>query len=116
LGIKLIIAGGRDYTLTQEDYEKLDAIPDVEEIISGGAPGADAGGEMWAWNRDIALKIIRAEWHIHGRAAGPIRNKVMAEYADAVALFPGGRGTASMKREAQKADLVIYDYRGGKKQ
>jgi predicted Rossmann-fold nucleotide-binding protein len=34
----------------------------------------------------------------------------MAEYAEAVVLFPGGRGTASMRREAEKAGIQIYDF------
>jgi predicted Rossmann-fold nucleotide-binding protein len=34
----------------------------------------------------------------------------MAEYADAVALFPGGRGTASMRKEAEKAGIEVYDF------
>ena len=44
------------------------------------------------------------------KAAGPIRNKEMAEYADAVALFPGGTGTESMFKEAKAADIKIYNY------
>ena len=35
----------------------------------------------------------------------------MAQYADAVALFPGGIGTKSMYNEAVAAGIVIYDFR-----
>jgi hypothetical protein len=35
----------------------------------------------------------------------------MAKCADAVALFPGGRGTENMYQEALKAGLIIYDFR-----
>jgi predicted Rossmann-fold nucleotide-binding protein len=35
----------------------------------------------------------------------------MAEYADAVALFPGGRGTENMASEAAKAGLKVFDFR-----
>ena len=34
----------------------------------------------------------------------------MAEYADAVVLFPGGRGTAFMRKEAEKAGITVYDF------
>lgn len=30
--------------------------------------------------------------------------------ADAVVLFPGDRGTASMRREAQRAGISIFDF------
>src|SRR6476661_8492494 len=101
--MKLIIAGGRDYDVTQQDIQALDTIPDVTEVVSGGAGGADACGEDWAAMRGIPCKSFRADWLKHGKAAGPIRNRKMAEYADAVVLFPGGKGTDSMFREATKA-------------
>jgi len=45
------------------------------------------------------------------QAAGPIRNGTMAHYADAVALFPGGRGTEDMARQSEQKGLEIFDYR-----
>ncbi|MDF1659966.1 MAG: SLOG family protein [Verrucomicrobiales bacterium] len=106
----VIVAGGRDYQFTDDDIAKLDGIP-IREVVSGGASGADRCGEQWAESRGIPVKRFPADWKTHGRAAGPIRNRQMAEYADAVALFPGGRGTASMAKEAEKAGIVIYDFR-----
>lgn len=107
----VIVAGGRDYQFTADDIAKLERIP-VREVVSGGATGADRCGEQWAESRGIPVKQFPADWKTHGRAAGPIRNRQMAEYADAVALFPGGRGTASMAKEAEKAGIAIYDFRG----
>lgn len=37
--------------------------------------------------------------------------KKMAEYAEAVVLFPGGKGTDNMYETAIKHNLVIYDFR-----
>ena len=116
--MKLIIAGGRDYELTREDRGWLDdlwVMEGVDEVVSGGAKGADASGEAWAVAREIPVKVFPANWDKHGKAAGPIRNEEMAAYADAVALFPGGRGTESMYQEAKKAGIEIYDFRGGAK-
>ena len=59
----------------------------------------------------LSGKRFPADWDKHGRAAGPIRNAQMARYADAVALFPGGRGTASMRRVAEKAGITVYEFR-----
>ena len=112
--MKLIIAGGRNYRLTAKDVETLDSLQIcIEEVVSGGAQGADKSGESYAFYKKIPVKRFPADWQTHGRAAGPIRNKAMAEYADAVALFPGGKGTGSMFREAKAAGLTIYDFRGG---
>lgn len=112
--MKLIVAGGRDHYLTVTDYERLDALAGqihISEVVSGHcSDGADSCGEWWANLRQIPLKLFPADWS-QGRKAGPIRNKQMAEYADAVVLFPGGRGTESMCREAMAAGIIIYDWR-----
>jgi hypothetical protein len=113
--MKLIIAGGRDYALTDDDRQRLDDIHNrtpITEVVSGHATGADLGGEEWAEARGIPVRLFRARWGLHGPSAGPIRNGQMAKYADAVALFPGGRGTANMAQVAQKAGLQIFDFTG----
>lgn len=108
--MKLIIAGGRGYCIGEAGFAWLDKIPNVTEVVSGGAAGADSGGEEWARRNGIPIKRFLAEWKVHGRAAGPMRNREMAEYAHAVALFPGGKGTASMEREAERAGLEIFKW------
>jgi len=107
--MKVIIAGGRDTPFTLRNVLWLDAyMPDgVTEIVSGGAKGADALGERWALKQGIPLTIFKAEWDKHGKAAGMIRNREMAEYADVLIVFPGGRGTANMIKEATKCGLTI---------
>jgi hypothetical protein len=107
--VRCVVAGGRDYQFTDDDKARLNALP-IGELVSGGASGADRCGEQWAISKGIPIKRFPADWNTHGRAAGPIRNRQMAEYANAVALFPGGRGTNSMKREAERAGITIYDF------
>lgn len=56
--------------------------------------------------------IVAADWKTHGDPAGPIRNGVMAQYADALIAIPlrGKRkGTDSMLREAKKLGLMIFE-------
>lgn len=106
--MKTIIAGGRDYRISQDDIEFLDSL-EITEVVSGGAKGADTGGEEYAEERGIPIIRFNADWDKHGKAAGPIRNREMANYADAVVLFPGGRGTESMYKEAVKSDLTILN-------
>lgn len=110
--IRLIVAGGRDTTITEEGYEALDMIVrdyDDVAIITGGAEGVDRAANLWAENRGHNTIQCNANWTLHGRSAGPIRNRFMASIADSVALFPGGKGTASMRREAQLEGLKVYD-------
>jgi len=108
--MKTIIAGGRDYVLTENDRIRLDHLP-ITEVVSGGAKGADQGGEFWARLNGIPISSKKPDWTKHGRAAGPIRNEEMAKYAEACVLFPGGKGTADMAARAKKHNLKIYDYR-----
>ena len=105
--LAVVVAGGRDYRITGADEAWLDTLP-IREVVSGGASGADAGGESWARKRGIPVKRFPADWNTHGRAAGPIRNRQMAEYAGGVVLFPGGRGTNSMRGEAERRGLQIF--------
>lgn len=108
--MKTIIAGGRDYKLTPLDWGRLEEM-NITEVVSGGASGADAGGEYWAEQHGIPVTRFPADWQLHGKAAGPIRNRGMAEYSDQAALFPGGKGTRSMFNEATRAKVEIYDFR-----
>lgn len=111
--MKLIIAGGRDHRLSDGELSRLDK--EIKEIvslvISGGATGVDSDGEAWAKSRGLPVQVIKARWTELGKKAGPIRNEEMARQADAVVLFPGGKGTASMYRLAKRYGLEIYDWR-----
>lgn len=54
---------------------------------------------------------FEADWHTHGRAAGPIRNRRMIEEGkpDLVVAFPGGRGTANMVNQARAAGIEVRE-------
>lgn len=114
--MKAIIAGGRNYLFTPQDIAWLNEIHDrhgITEVVSGGAFGADSCGEDWARVNSIPVKVFKADWETHSKAAGPIRNQQMAEYADICILFPGGKGTASMKSLALKNELIVYSVYSG---
>ena len=114
--MKLIIAGSRSASLSDADRVRLDAIHaehHVAEVVSGGAKGVDEAGEAWAQSRGIEVRVFRADWRRYRRAAGPVRNREMAAYADAVAVFPGGSGTRNMLTEARRAGLVVFDFMAG---
>ena len=69
-------------------------------------------GERFAGEYGLKLKVFPADWNKHGRAAGPIRNRDMAEYADCLVAFEGGRGTQNMIKTAKELGLKVYDFGG----
>lgn len=85
--------------------------PEITEIAHGGAEGADMCAGNWAHAAAIPCLVFRADWSLHGRAAGPIRNaQMLREFApDAVIAFPGGRGTADMIRQARAAGVRVIE-------
>lgn len=109
--MKVIIAGGRDYLLTEWDYATLDLlhlVHDFQEVVTGGARGADTCGERWAMRNAIPVRRFPADWNgPHKKRAGFVRNQAMADYADALIAFPGGNGTADMLRRAKAGGLEI---------
>jgi len=110
---KAIIAGGRNYQGGKAEAAWLDSLRDslgIDAVVSGGASGADNFGERWAEYHGISVLIFPADWYRYGKAAGPIRNEAMAEHADICILFPGGTGTADMKRRAIAHGLIVREY------
>ena len=109
--MKVIIAGGREIN----DYELvlkavLNAGFDITAVVSGAARGVDTLGERFAEEAGLQLFKFPADWDKHGRAAGPIRNQVMGDFADAlIAIWDGqSRGTKHMIDYATKKGLKVY--------
>ena len=112
---KVIIAGSRSFA----DYEKLKSICDrifpnqhsepSITILSGTSSGSDSLGERYAHERGYALQRLPADWKKYGKAAGPIRNRQMAENADVLIAFWNGRskGTKNMIETAKKFGLIV---------
>lgn len=112
---KVIIAGGRhfkDYELLKEkcDYYLKNKLKEFQVVIvSGNAAGADFLGERYAQERGLQCDARSAEWKKYGKSAGFIRNKEMAEIADALIAFWDGnsRGTANMINLAKSKGLRV---------
>lgn len=105
--MKVIIAGSRHmpfsmFHLIDEAVKKSNF--QVTEVVCGLARGADMFGGKWAVNNSIPVKTFPANWDEHGKAAGPIRNQQMAEYADALIVFiwDGSRGSADMLKRMER--------------
>lgn len=118
--MKLIIAGSRHMR-----FEDKHLIPHgvailernlnckVTSVVCGLARGADTLGKRWAMlEANIPVHDFPANWALHGKAAGPIRNGEMADFADALLalMWDNSRGTANMvaqMQERKKPVLVI---------
>lgn len=116
---KIIIAGGRNYVGNLKDVVAVTALLEslLEsygkqlEIVSGGCEGADQWGEVLADVCGIKYKRFPADWRQYGRAAGPIRNKEMVDYADVLIALPGGDGTDNVVELAKKDGMLVWDWR-----
>lgn len=111
--MKMIIAGSR--TLNPKIKEIADIVYAyriaITEIVSGTAAGVDRCGEAYAKAAGQPVKRFPADWETHGKAAGHLRNRQMAEYADALLLIWDGssKGSANMKKEMQKLGKPVYE-------
>ena len=116
---RVIIAGSRYYCNYRKMVAKCDAIlanklsdPDCRVVIvSGCAQGADALGERYAWRHRLKVERYPADWEGLGKFAGPVRNELMAQNADALIAFPlygvANRGTLDMIRRAREHNLLV---------
>jgi hypothetical protein len=97
--MKVIIAGSRNlenYLLVAQAMQRCGY--DVTEVVCGCAAGVDTLGDRWARTNNVPVKEMPANWNRDGKAAGPIRNREMAKYADAAVIVWDGKsaGTRNM--------------------
>lgn len=94
-------------------------------VYQGGADGADFWAKTWAQSamdsatNEVVHVETRAQWDVHGRAAGPIRNQKQLDHALSVddpdrrlAAFidkplEESRGTFDMVTRGHKAGLEV---------
>ena len=112
--VRLVVAGSR--TVVNKDYvfAELDRLTEHLRLsenrvteICGDARGMDTLGREWAESRGIPVERFPALWDRHGKAAGMLRNKVMANHGThLVALWDGlSPGTRQMIEVARSFGL-----------
>lgn len=99
--MKVIVAGGRDFSNYNLLCKKLDIILSQQkdiQIVCGEARGADSLGKRYAEEHGYVVLSYPANWEKYGKSAGFIRNKEMAQVADALVAFWDGqsKGTYNM--------------------
>lgn len=119
---KIIVCGGRHFdnyyylrSAVDDILSELDLGYDEIEIVSGNCSGADQLGERYAEEHDIPYNVFPADWSKYGKAAGPIRNSAMLDYAKncempIVIAFvsPKSKGTLDTVNKAKKLGFKIY--------
>lgn len=115
---RVIVCGGRDFNDVDKCNQALDYYlresNDKYEIVSGHAKGADTLGEQYAISNNIELTLFPADWNKYGRAAGPIRNRQMLDYAlkskaIIIAFWNGkSRGAKNMIDISTNAGVTVY--------
>jgi hypothetical protein len=117
--MKLIIAGTRN--LNQDEIHAFLNSKDspiqkewVSQVISGNSGGVDRAGEAWAKEHNISLLLYPAKWSTYGKAAGPLRNALMAKEGDALLAIWDGKSSGTknmieaMKKQGKEVRLVLY--------
>lgn len=111
--MRVAIIGSRSFN----DYEYFQEVMDeyiIGEIVSGGAKGADAFAEKYAYEEGFPTTIFHANWRKHGKAAGFIRNAEIWDYAECGVAFWDGKSTGtahSFKLARSRGKLLdVYNY------
>ena len=109
--MKVIVAGSR----TIQDYSLVESVIkeskfDITVLVSGAAKGVDTLGEQFAKENHIKIKRFPADWSLHGKRAGYLRNIQMAEYADACILIieNQSKGSVMMKSISIEKGLQLF--------
>lgn len=114
--MKLIVAGGRDFTNTNRMIAELQKlvesgdITDSPELVCGMSRGADMlAYSLWA-NNKMPIHNFPANWDKYGKSAGYRRNQEMGEFADAAVCFWDGnsKGTKHMIDIMNKLNKPVY--------
>ena len=103
--MKFLVCGGRDFNdegMVRAVLGRLLRPGDV--VVHGAARGADSLAGKVAREMGNEVRPYPANWRLHGKAAGPIRNAEMIdlERPEVVIAFPGGSGTRDMIDKATR--------------
>lgn len=124
----VIIAGSRAVSPTVSDIDAAIELLDPSgllwvpaewtEIVCGGAKGADSAGEDWAKHHGIAVAydlVLPGDYQQHGKLAPKVRNRRMAERADAALIFwdgmSGGSADMCCRMVARGKPVVVIPWR-----
>jgi hypothetical protein len=109
--MRTIIAGSRDIAdLGLVESAIKESNININTVVCGEARGVDSLGKKWAIANNIPVISFPANWELHGKSAGFIRNDEMAKNADALIAVWDGKspGTRMMIEIANKRGLKVF--------
>lgn len=127
--MRVIVTGGRFFDDISFVRLALSTLPSDTVVVHGSASGADTLADQVALELGLEVERHPAKWKMHDwngisgvkchhrsrpddrcPAAGPRRNQEMADLgADLCIAFPGGSGTADMKKRAKAAGIEVIE-------
>ena len=114
--MRILVCGSRDW----DDREPIDDALEMYNhspgvVIHGGARGADQLAGEIAFDMGFEVEVFPADWKLHGKSAGVIRNQQMLDEGkpDIVLAFQknNSRGTQDMINRARKAGVPVTIWR-----
>lgn len=129
MNYRLIVAGSRDFDTSNNEkailhfiagaliFNNIDISSDNIEICHGDCRGVDQVAKVFSKKYNLECFSFPANWNEHGKAAGPIRNEQMAEWACegdrqgilVVIKKPDSRGSSHMISCAKKRNMKIIE-------
>ncbi len=119
--MKLAIVGSRTFNdfgllldfILEYFWDGLNLKFKIEEIMSGGAKGADSLAERFANDYEIKLTVFKPDWHKYGKSAGFKRNQQIINACDMVLAFWDGKSrgtqdTIEKAKRAKKPTFIVY--------
>lgn len=112
-GQLVLVCGDREWTDSRLIKKRLSKFPSNTIIMHGDCRGADKLADEVAQYFGFARVICPANWERFGRAAGPIRNRMMVEklHPDLVLAFHAdldeSRGAKDTVARARKAGIEV---------
>lgn len=124
---RVLVTGSRDW---QDPIRIGDAL--IDQLPTDGTPmtvvcgdcptGADATTRTWVqWVQSrtrspVTCETHHADWHLHGKAAGPIRNQKMIDSGADICLSfirGGSPGATDCTRRAEAAGITTIRFTAG---
>lgn len=109
----VLVCGDRNWNNRPAIVRELEKLnPREDSILHGGASGADALADEVGRSLGFSVKVLYAQWHTYGRAAGPIRNQAMLDLNPSLVLafhpnLPVSKGTGDMVRRARGKGVEV---------
>ena len=79
----ILVAGSRGYYNYEEFKVLMDYFTEAHSdihIIHGGARGADSLAARYAKEKQLQVKVFKADWELYGKSAGFRRNVEMHDF------------------------------------